>query len=106
MAIDEAGNDGHLLGVVGLGGFPNEAFDFRGAADGDEAAGFDGEGLCWGKVGVDGVDFGVEDDEINIGLDFGGVGGSLRTGGGEASETEGGGSEKFSAVKGVIGHVV
>ncbi len=70
MAIDEAGDDGHLFGVEGLGPLAGQILDLRAAADGGEPGGLHCERLRLGHAGIHRVDLGVEDDQIG-GFPFG-----------------------------------
>ena len=66
VTVDEARHDRHLLGVVGLGPLADQALDIAVTAYREKASALDGEGFGPGHAGVDGVDLGVEDDEIGV----------------------------------------
>ena len=66
VGVDEAGDNGHLPGIVGLGLLADQALDIAVTAHREKASALDGEGFGPGHVGVDGVDLGVEDDEIGV----------------------------------------
>ena len=66
VAIGESGDDRHLPGVEPLRARARERRHVPGAADGHEPAGLHRERVGSGSAGVDGVDPGVEDDEIDV----------------------------------------
>src|SRR5262249_9209004 len=71
VGVDEAGHDGHLLSVDDLRSLAGERPQLLAAADRDEAAALDREGLRPRHQRVDGVDLGVDDHEIGVLIDRG-----------------------------------
>jgi len=66
VTIDEAGHDGHLPGVEGLGPFADEPADVGAASDSDEATALQRECLGARRGGVHRVDAGVKDHEVGV----------------------------------------
>src|SRR5581483_2817749 len=66
MAVNEARHDRHPPGIVPLGRLTDESANLRGRPDGCEAASFDGKCLRLRRLAVDGVNLGIQDDQIGI----------------------------------------
>ena len=66
MGFDETGQDRTALGVDHLCGRSLELFDGGAAADGDDGAVLDGNGLGGGIVIVHGLHATIDDDQISI----------------------------------------